>query len=115
MINKLKSLLPFSYFLTSFIFLLSISIYGQTTYTWIGADNASWIISTNWSPTRTTPAVTDTLQFNDGTTKNVTSVPTQTIGRLLVNSSTNITLQIISGTITLTIGDLSGDDLVIAS
>ncbi|HLG31650.1 MAG TPA: hypothetical protein VI362_01320, partial [Ignavibacteriaceae bacterium] len=108
-------LLFFFRFFIPLTFFCSISLLGQTTYTWIGANNASWAVSTNWSPTRTTPAATDTLQFTDGTTKNVTSVPTETIGRLLVNTSTNITLQITTGTITLTIGNLTGDDLVIAS
>lgn len=92
---------------------LICNIYGQTTYTWIGANNASWTTSTNWSPTRSAPAANDILQFTDGTTKNVTSVPTQTIGRLLVNSNTNITLQS-AGTITLTVGNGTGDDIVIA-
>ena len=93
---------------------LICNLYGQTTYTWTGANNASWATSTNWSPTRTTPAANDILQFTDGTTKNVTAVPTQTIGRLLVNSNTNITLQS-GGTITLTVGNGTGNDIVIPS
>lgn len=100
-------------FVISNLFLISTAN-GQTTYTWIGANNALWTTSTNWSPTRSSPATNDILQFTDGTTKNVTNVPTQTIGRLLVNSSTTITIES-SGTTTLTVGNGTGDDIVIAS
>jgi hypothetical protein len=95
-------------------FSFNLSLFAQTTYTWIGANNASWATSTNWTPTRTTLATNDILQFTDGTTKNVTNIPTQTIGRLLINSNTNITLQS-AATITLTIGNGTGDDIVISS
>lgn len=65
----------------------------QTTYTWIGASGGSWAVSTNWSPTRTTPATTDIIQFNSGTTLTITAVPTQTIRQLLVSGSTDVSLQ----------------------
>lgn len=89
-------------------------VQAQTTYTWIGATGGSWATSTNWSPTRTTPAATDIIQFNDGGTYLVTAVPTQTIRQLLISDSTNVTLQS-SGTTTLTInGPSNTDNLVIA-
>lgn len=65
----------------------------QTTYTWIGASGGSWAVAANWSPTRTTPAVTDIIQFNSGTTITVTAVPTQTIRQLLVSGNTDVSLQ----------------------
>lgn len=85
-------------------------IIGQTTYTWQGANNASWATGTNWNPTRTTPAATDVLQFNTGTTLTITSVPTQTVGRFVMSNNTNITLQGSTGQ-TLTIGNGTGTDL----
>jgi len=93
-------------------FFCSISLFGQTTYTWIGADNGSWATPANWSPTRTTPAANNILQFNDGTTKTITAVPTQTIGLFVMSGNTNITLQSNSAQ-TLNIGNGAGTDLVI--
>ncbi len=81
-------------------------------YTWQGADNAAWNIATNWSPTRTTPLPTDVLQFNDGTTKTVTAVQTETIGQLLFSNNTVANLQSASA-VTLTINGAAGTDLVI--
>ncbi|MFH0866448.1 MAG: T9SS type A sorting domain-containing protein [Bacteroidota bacterium] len=92
-----------------------ISASGQTTYTWIGASGDSWAVSTNWSPTRTTPATTDIIQFNDGGTYSVTAIPAQTIRQLLITGSSNITLQS-SGTTTLTINGLTlTNNLVVES
>ena len=86
------------------------------TYTWQGANNASWATSTNWNPTRTTPATNDVLQFNTGTTLTITAVPTQTIGKLLVTNSTTITLKPQSGNnITLTVSSATSDAIVVES
>lgn len=74
-------------------------------YTWIGG-NSAWTTSTNWSPTRTSPALTDTLQFNNGGTNTVTAVPAGTIRRLVVTNNTNISLQA-GATGTLLLGYLS--------
>jgi len=81
-----------------------------TTYTWIGADNGAWTTPTNWTPTRTVPETTDILQFNDGTTKNVTGVPTQTIGKLIMSNNTIINLQSSAAT-TLSISGGDAADL----
>jgi DNA/RNA endonuclease G (NUC1) len=70
---------------------ISTSAFAATTYTWTGS--GAWTTTTNWTPTRTTPAVDDILQFNTGVTATITSVPTQTIGKLLVSANTAITLQ----------------------
>jgi hypothetical protein len=88
-----------------FIFTFSLFSFSraQTTYTWIGATGASWAVSTNWSPTRTTPATTDIILFNSGTVLNVTAVPAQTIRSLTVTNNSNITLTGAAGTFTLSI------------
>ncbi|MBL7741518.1 MAG: T9SS type A sorting domain-containing protein [Chitinophagaceae bacterium] len=92
--------------------LVTVAAMAQTTYTWQGADGASWATSTNWNPTRTTPATNDILQFNDGSTKSVTAVPTQTVGRLIVTSNTTVTLEAAAG-VTLTLGNVTGTELTI--
>ena len=86
--------------------LVAIGASAQTTYTWSGS--GSWATSTNWSPTRTTPAANDILVFNTGTTLTVTAVPTQTIGKLQVTNSTALTLQPAATATTLTISGGSG-------
>jgi hypothetical protein len=98
--------------LTACIF-LSLTVLSQSTYTWSGPNNGSWVTATNWTPNRNTPATNDILQFNDGTTKTITSVPTQTIGRLSVFNNTSITLNAASSNRTVTIGNITGDDLII--
>ena len=100
--------------LLSVIILMTQLMWGQTTYTWQGTDAASWATSTNWTPTRTTPATNDILQFNTGTTLSITSVPTQTIGRFVMSGNTSITLQSASAQI-LTIGNGTGTDMDIPS
>lgn len=84
------------------------------TYTWTGADNADWTQASNWSPARTTPEAADILLFNDGSTKTIASVPTQTVSRIVISANTKITLQTTSPAI-LTIAGGSGTDLDIAS
>jgi hypothetical protein len=86
-----------------------------TTYTWIATGTASWITSTNWSPTRTTPAATDILQFNGGGTVTVTGVPIETDAQLLVSNSTIVNLQAGAANNTLTIAGDTGTDLNVAS
>src|SRR5205085_3810614 len=81
-----------------------------TTYTWNQTGTAAWTTSTNWTPTRTTPAVDDVLVFNNGATTIATGVPTQTIGQLSVSGNTNVTLQA-GATATLTIAGGTGTDL----
>ena len=71
---------------------LTNSLKSQNTYTWAGANNASWTVATNWSPNRINPATNDILQFNDGGTYTITNVPAQTISQLLLSNSTNVTL-----------------------
>lgn len=97
--------------------MFAIAIFGGTaqaaSYTWNGGASGSWATSTNWSPTRTTPAVSDVLTFNSGGSVSATTIPTQTIGQLIISSSTAVTLTSQSGAArTLTIGNaIAGTDL----
>ncbi|HUS10296.1 MAG TPA: C25 family cysteine peptidase [Pyrinomonadaceae bacterium] len=86
---------------------------GVATYTWTGG-SSDWQAAANWSPTRTTPAISDILQFSGGGSITVTNVPTQTVAQLSVSNTTLLTLQA-SGTNTLTISGASGTDLSLAS
>jgi hypothetical protein len=90
--------------------------WGQTTYTWVGPNNGSWITAGNWSPTRNSPATTDRLVFNSGSALMVTGVPSQTIGSLSVGNNTRITLQKTNNisNLTLTINNGTGDDLTVS-
>ncbi len=84
------------------------------TYTWSGANNASWATSTNWTPNRTTPGSTDILVFDGNSTLTVSGVPTETIGKLqITGSTTKITLQAASTGRVLTIGNSTGTDLTV--
>ncbi|MBN8862082.1 MAG: T9SS type A sorting domain-containing protein [Sphingobacteriales bacterium] len=103
------------YFLT-LILLAAVTGWSQTTYTWIGNNNASWQVAANWSPARNTPAASDILLFNGGNTRTIISFPTaQTVGRIHVSNNTNIRLQSSTGVQTLTIGNGTGDDFIIES
>jgi hypothetical protein len=85
----------------------------QTTYTWNQTGAASWIIASNWTPSRITPAANDILVFNNGALITTTNIPTETIGQLLIINNTTVNLQGAAIGITLTIAGLPGDDLVI--
>jgi hypothetical protein len=86
---------------------------GPATYTWTGATDNNWTVATNWSPARTSPAINDILQFTNGNTYTVTSVPAQTIAQLLVSGGSKITLQA-DAPVTLTIAGTTGDDLSVS-
>ena len=96
--------------------LLGAATAQATTYTWQGSSGASWATSTNWNPTRTTPATSDVLQFNGGSAQSATAVPTQTIGQLLIPGNTAVTLTGATGTPALSIGSgIAGTDLDVQS
>ena len=84
------------------------------SYAWIGPDRGLWTDAANWNPARTTPQVTDILWFNDGTTKIIQAVPTQTIGRLLMTNSTAVNLHS-AAAVTLTISGGTGIDLAVST
>ncbi|MFZ4707631.1 MAG: beta strand repeat-containing protein, partial [Bacteroidales bacterium] len=84
------------------------------TYTWNQTGTASWATASNWTPTRTTPEISDILQFNGGGSIVVTSVPGQTISQLLISNNTSVELQS-STSITLNIRGEAGVDIDISS
>ncbi len=103
---------------------LAVSLFGvlpapramaATTYTWNQTETASWADSANWTPTRTTPATDDILQFNGGGTVTATNVLTQTIGQLLLSNNSTVNLQAAGVNTTLTIGGDTGTDLDVPS
>jgi hypothetical protein len=102
--KKIFSVLMAAFFATA---LVTVAAWGGTTYTWTGATDNLWTTTTNWNPTRTTPANTDIIQFS-AITVIVTAVPTQTIGQLSVSSSSTVTLQAGALSTVLTIGIGSG-------
>ena len=103
----------------------SYSIYTTTSatsgaiYTWnSGITAGAWTTSTNWTPTRTTPAATDILVFSTGETITPTSIPTtQTIAQLqIIGNTTLIYKAVTAGLKTLTITSNNGllnSDLII--
>ncbi len=62
------------------------------SYTWNQTGTADFTVATNWTPTRTTPATTDKLIFNN-ITSTVTNIPTQTIGQLEFSTNANVQFQ----------------------
>jgi hypothetical protein len=89
-----------------------------TTYNWnqTGAGPFSWTTAGNWTPSRTFPAADDILIFGNGASGTVVNnVPSETIGRLVVQANTSVSLSG-SGSATLTIrGNAAADDLSIAA
>src|SRR5262249_52876239 len=54
--------------------------FAQTPYTWNKTGSASWATSTDWTPTRSSPATTDILVIDGSITPlpTLTAIPTQT-------------------------------------
>jgi hypothetical protein len=88
--------------------------FGQHIYTWNQTGTGSFGTATNWTPSRTAPAVNDVLIFNNGAVTTATGVTTQTIGQMLISGNTNVTLQA-AATVTVTLGGGSGADLSVAA
>ncbi len=87
------------------------------TYTWNGA-TTDYQVPTNWTPARNCPKVNDILVFDASspTPSNVTNVPTQTIGKLLISGSRVVSFKdnvADALTNTITIGGGTGDDFVV--
>ncbi|MBK7173707.1 MAG: dockerin type I repeat-containing protein [Bacteroidales bacterium] len=91
----------------------SAATLGSSEYIWAGADNASWIEATNWTPNRTAPQASDKLLFNDGTTKTITAVANETVGQIILSNNTIINLKgAVAGTLTVG-GTNDGTDLIV--
>lgn len=83
-------------------------------YLWTGATSADWQTASNWNPSRTTPASSDVLSFSSsGANRNITNVPTQTIGKMFVTGSTTYSVVTPASSKTLTLTSLEGGALQI--
>src|SRR6185503_20690488 len=62
---------------------------GAQTYVWLPTSGSfDWTVPGNWSPSRFAPLSSDILNFTSGGASTATNVPTQTIGKLLVDNNT---------------------------
>ncbi len=115
--NGYKPLNSFLYFFIVTVVQLLITAEGfaQQTYTWNQTATADWTLPANWTPARNTPAANDILQFNNGATVIITSVPTETIGQLHVILNTSITLQTLSPASVITVNGGVGNDLIVTN
>ena len=110
------------FYVLSMILAMAISGWSQATYYWQPNAGGDWTIAANWSTTptgvggtpRTTPASTDILIIDKGTTMTITNIPTQTIGRLSILTG-SVTLSGPTLAQTLTIANGTGNDFVIAN
>ncbi|HEY2328677.1 MAG TPA: hypothetical protein VGI63_02555, partial [Verrucomicrobiae bacterium] len=92
-----------------------VTITFAPTYTWsVIAGSNDWNVAANWTPNRTNPTTNDVLLFNQGGSSTATNMPTQTIGKLQVSSSTILILQPTNGLNILTIGEPADDALTVA-
>jgi uncharacterized repeat protein (TIGR02543 family) len=66
--------------------------FSQHVYTWNVAGAGAWTTSTNWTPTRSSPAADDVLIFSDGAPVTANGIPAQSVGKLRVTNNTNVTL-----------------------
>lgn len=98
---------------------LNNSFYWATTignYTWNGSVSSDWTVAANWTPTRTAPATTDVLTFDaSGANRNITQVPTQTVGSILVSGSTTYSFAPSAGGNSLSLGLATGNALQVSS
>lgn len=86
----------------------------SSTYIWNGSSSSDWQTAANWTPTRTTPATTDVLNFSaSGSNRNITNIPTQTIGKMLVTGATSYSFVTAASSKTLTLTSLEGAALQI--
>ncbi|MDO1446842.1 T9SS type A sorting domain-containing protein [Rhodocytophaga aerolata] len=95
------------------LLLLSSVGFGQSTYRWQGGNNP-WTTGNRWNPNRNTPAANDILIIENGGTVTLTSVPSETIGQIIVRNNTYVILQAGAAGNTLTVGgNVIGDDLIV--
>lgn len=72
-------------------------------------------LATNWTPARITPGPNDLLAFTNTGNSVASNVPNQSIGRLIVDNNTSITLQAAANGNTLQIQGGNGSDFVVGS
>lgn len=83
----------------------------STTYTWNHSVSTDFTVANNWTPARTSPQITDVLQFNLNETATCINVPTQTVSRIILTNNPNISLQAAAGGKVLTISGGLGNNL----
>jgi len=66
--------------------------FGQATYTWTGAIDTNWQSSGNWSPTRTSPNIADTLVFDGAQTNQPSDTINVTVARMLFTGFVQINM-----------------------
>lgn len=85
-----------------------------SNYVWTGATNSSWVTSSNWSPSRTSPASSDFLTFpGSGANTSITNVPTQTVGKMLVTGGSSYTFNAAAAGNSITTNVTSGNAIQI--
>jgi hypothetical protein len=94
------------YFLLLSLLLTGQQLVAQSTYKWNVA-SGSWASPTSWTPTRTTPATNDILEFDGSLQANpiVTFTPTETIGKIRMYNNCTVTLGVSGGNRIVTIGN----------
>ncbi|HXG39043.1 MAG TPA: hypothetical protein VNL36_09775, partial [Bacteroidota bacterium] len=106
------------FLLLAALLLCAAPSFGQSTYTWIGSNglggDGTWNTATHWSPSRSSPNAADILQFSLGGSPTVTVNAGFTNGSIQVSNSTSVTFTAGAGR-TLTVTNVTGDDLIIAS
>src|SRR5271170_1084917 len=96
-------------FITILILFLPLLVRTQTIYTWNGATSANWTVATNWTPSRSAPATTDVLVFdNTATIFNITNVPSETEGSILVTANSTYSFTS-TGSQALTLSSTTGN------
>jgi hypothetical protein len=83
-------------------------------FTWNGSVNSDWTVAANWTPDRTSPSTVDDLIFNaTGANRNITNVPTQTVGSILVTGNVSYSFAPATAGNSLNLGLTSGNALQI--
>lgn len=83
------------------------------TYTWVATSGSNnWTTPGSWSPARVSPFTSDILQFTNGGTPTATNIPTQSIGRLIIQG-TDATFTSAAATQTLTISNTTGTNFIV--
>ena len=98
----------------------TINIQDPAIYTWNQSTAGDYALSSNWSPSRVSPASTDKLIFNLGGNAIVSNVPSQSVSGITLQNNTNLKLRASSSnlltiidSLNLTSGNIINDSNVI--
>jgi fibronectin-binding autotransporter adhesin len=87
---------------------------GPATYRWNQTGSADWTNPSNWTPNRLSAQPNDILIFDNNGTTTATNVPLQTIERLIISNTSDVTLEA-GAAATLIINNAAGTELDINS